>query len=238
MNALAKIIRIAAILLVGLTAAVALLSGAGTTCVALGAEKYESMLAILPYKWLYVFYVLATLAASVYALFATVELVRSQPGAYRDAVISMLLVLVFGLAQVITSRALRGKSMPNDLRVYLSLFTLIVLGLLRIPPIWQQVGLGGSPGGAGRLVAGTSLFAAGISVLTVQYWAGPTHTFGGLNLADVWQSSLAVVGWGLLTASIYVFIRPMIQPALPDWAKSIIIRRYGRRIFRGDTDLA
>jgi hypothetical protein len=209
---LAKILRIVAILLLGLTAVVALLSGAGSTCVALGAEKYASMSALAPFKWLYVFYVLATLAASIYAIYATVELIKRKEKAYRDALIALAAILLLGVAQVVTSRALRGKSMPNDLRVYLSLLTLLVFLLLRIPRIWNQLGAG-QPGSSGDLAAGVTLFLAGASLLTVQFWAGPTHTFGGFNFADIWHTPLAILGWILLGGGCLALAWDVTRPA-------------------------
>jgi hypothetical protein len=203
---LGKIMRIVAIVLLGLTAVFSLMAGIGTTCVAFAAEKYTSMAAITPFKWLYVIYVVLTIAASLYAVRATVSLVRGRPGAYKAAVLAILACLVLALAQVISSRLLRGKSMPNDVRVYISLLALIVFLLLRIPAIWQQSGLG-SPGGGGGsgLAAGTALFLSGASVLTVHLWAGPTHTFGGVNFADVWHTQLAILGWGLVALSLAVY---------------------------------
>ena len=44
-----KFLRFIGIVFMGLTAAFTILGGVGTTCVALAAEKYDSMLAIAPY---------------------------------------------------------------------------------------------------------------------------------------------------------------------------------------------
>jgi hypothetical protein len=47
-----KFLRFIGIVFMGLSAAITFLGGARTTCVALAAEKYDSMVAIAPYKWL------------------------------------------------------------------------------------------------------------------------------------------------------------------------------------------
>ena len=60
-----KVLRWVGIILMGLTAAFTIMGGAGTTCVALAAENYDSMVEIAPYKWLYVIFVIATIAAGV-----------------------------------------------------------------------------------------------------------------------------------------------------------------------------
>lgn len=202
---LGKILRIVAIILLGLTAVFSLLGGIGSTCVAFAAEKYPSMSAIVPYKWLYMLFVFLTIAASLYAVRATVNLIRGRPGAYRQALIAILACLGLALAQVISSRLLRGKSMPNDLRVYISFLALVVFLLLRIPRLWQQSGLGNPGSGGAGLGAGAALFLSGATVLTVHLWAGPTHTFGGINFADVWHTQLSLLGWGLIVASLLVF---------------------------------
>ena len=45
-----KILRGIAVTLMGIAVAITLLAGVGTTCVAIGAENYESMAALVPYK--------------------------------------------------------------------------------------------------------------------------------------------------------------------------------------------
>jgi hypothetical protein len=200
---LGKIIRIAAIILLGLTAVFSLLGGIGSTCVAFAAENWESMAAIVPFKWLYMIYVVLTIAASLYAVRATVNLVRNRPGAYREAILAILACLLLATAQVISSRLLRGKSMPNDIRVYVSFLALVVFLLLRIPRIWQQSGLDRpNTGGGTGLAAGPALFLSGVTVLTVHLWAGPTHSFGRVNFADVWHIQLTALGWALIAAGL------------------------------------
>jgi len=67
-----KLLRFLAVILMGLTAAFTVLSGAGTSCVALVAEKYGSKMAsIVPYKWLYLIFVLVTIAIGILGLRTT-----------------------------------------------------------------------------------------------------------------------------------------------------------------------
>jgi hypothetical protein len=197
-----KIIRIVAIILFGLTVVFSLMAGIGSICVALGAEKYGSMAALAPFKWLYQLLVVLTIGASLYGVKALVDLVKNREAAFKEALIALIACLGLALVQVIASRILRGKSMPNDLRVYISLVTLLVFGLLRLPPVWNRTGMGRPGGDSGALAAGLSLFSAGVAILTVQWWAGPAHTWGGVNFADTWHTQLAVLGWSLVAGSI------------------------------------
>jgi hypothetical protein len=199
---LGKALRIAAIILFGLTVVFSLLAGIGTSCVALGAEKYASMRTLVPFKFLYLIFVVLTIAASLYGIRALIGLVKNRPAAFKEALWALFACLALAVAQVAASRLLRGKSMPNDMRVYISLITLVVFLVLRIPRIWSQAGIDGAGGDTGSLAAGASLFICGIAVLTVQWWAGPTHTFDGVNFADAWHVQLAVLGWGLVVGSL------------------------------------
>lgn len=195
---LAKLLRILGIILMGLTAVFTLMSGAGTTCVALAAEKFgPNMAPIAPYKWLYVLFVLVTLAIGVMGVRAVVLLVKGRANAYRYTLITLVSGTAVGVVHMLVSRALRGKSMPVDAVVYATLITVFVFLLFRLPGIRQMVDYS-KPGSASGAGGGLAAIMAGAAVLTVQYWAGPTHTWGGVNYADVWHSAFLVVGWGLV----------------------------------------
>ncbi len=74
-----KFLRIVGLILLSLTAIFHLMGGIGTTCVALGAEKYDSMAGIIPFKWLNQLFVVVTIAIAVYAIRATIRFARSKP---------------------------------------------------------------------------------------------------------------------------------------------------------------
>jgi hypothetical protein len=195
---LGKILRLLAIVLLGLTAVFSLLGGIGTSCVALAADKYGSMAVLAPYCWLYIVYVLAGIAAGIWGLRALVRLARGKPGAYREALIALVVILIPAALQMITSELLRGASAPANMRVYFTLLTLFVFLLFKIPWLWNQVrfsrpSTGGSEGPAG----GLAMIACGIMILTSYLWNAATHTIGGFNYASVWVVPLGVLG-GLL----------------------------------------
>ncbi len=190
----AKVLRFIGVVLMGLTAAFTILSGAGTTCIALAAETYgDKWAALVPFKWLYILFVIATVTVGVMGVRAVVMLVRGRPNAYRFTLIVLVLGILVGVIHMLVSRSLRGSSMPVDPVVYTTVLTLIVFLIYRIPAIWQGVDYERSQsdnsGGSGA-----AAIVMGILVLTIQYWMGPTHTWGGVNYADVWHTSLLVVG--------------------------------------------
>ena len=73
-----KFLRILGLILLGLTAFFHLMGGIGTSCVALGAEKYDSMVGIVPFKWLYQLFVVTTIAIAIYAIRATVRFGKAK----------------------------------------------------------------------------------------------------------------------------------------------------------------
>jgi len=121
-----KALRWIGIILLGLTAAFTIMGGAGTTCVALAAEKYDSMVEIAPYKWLYVIFVIATITAGVLMVRGMIMLIKRKPNAYRDTIIALISGIVIGAIHMIVSRNLRGSSMPVDAVTYTSVLTLIL----------------------------------------------------------------------------------------------------------------
>ena len=191
---LGKSLRIVGIILLGLTAVITLLSGIGTTCVALDAAKYE-MDGIAPFQWLYLLYVLAGVIIGVVGIWATVGLVKGKSGAYRLSLIALVLGLLTGGLHMATSRSLRGSSMPTDFIVYATILTLIVFLLFRLPGIWNMLNLNRKDNDISGMGAGVAMIVGGIAALTVQYWAGANHMINGINYADVWHTQIAIIGW-------------------------------------------
>lgn len=191
---LGKSLRIVAIILLGLTAVITTLSGIGTTCVALDAAKYE-MDGIAPYQWLYLLYVLTGVTIGAIGIWATIGLIKGKSGAYRTGLIALILGLLTGGLHMVTSRALRGSSMPTDFIVYATVLTLVVFLLFRIPGIWNMLNLTYKDDDISGMGAGVAMIVGGIAALTVQYWAGANHTINGINYANVWHTQIAIIGW-------------------------------------------
>jgi hypothetical protein len=201
-----KILRWVGIILISLTSVFTILGGAGTTCVALAAENYPSMAGIAPYKWLYVIFVIATIAAGVLMARATVMLVRRKPNAYRDTIISLLVGIGIGVIHMAVSRSLResGSSMPVDAVVYTAVLTLIVFLLFKIPGVWAKVDFSQASKGDNETAGGAAAIVTGLFALTIQYWMAPTHTLSGVNYGDAFHTSMAIIGWGLVVTGIVI----------------------------------
>jgi hypothetical protein len=192
-----KIIRICAIVLMGLTVAFTLLGGIGSTCAAFLTEHFAAMSPLLPYKWLYQLLVIVSVAIGLWGIRALVGLVKGKTWAYRETMLVLILGGLTALIQIIASRSLRGVSMPTDIRLYITLLTLILFLILRIPGIWEKVNFYHQKGNTTDMAGGLAAISLGMMILTVHLWAGPSHTFDGFNYANVWSLQLTAAGWTL-----------------------------------------
>ncbi|MBC8336593.1 MAG: hypothetical protein ISR59_06855 [Anaerolineales bacterium] len=208
-----KFLRFIGILFMGLTAAFTILGGVGTTCVALDATKYEGMEAIAQFQWLYIFYVLATTAIGILGIRGTIALVRGKENAYRDALIALISGTVIGIVHILTSRSLRGSSMPVDMVVYATVITLIVFLILGLPKVKQLVDFEKSDHNGKTAAGGMTAIVAGMLFLSVQMWAGPTHIFDGVNLADHFHTQMMVGGGILLVVGLGLLIYAAVSSA-------------------------
>lgn len=213
-----KFLRIVGIVLLGLTAVITLLSGVGTTCVALDAAQF-GMDSLASYQWLYIFYVAAGIVIGALGIWATIGLIKGKNSAYRLSLIALVLGLLTGGLHMATSRALRGSSMPTDFIVYATVLTLIVFLLFRTPGVWNRLNLTGQDDDVTGLGTGVALIVGGTAVLTAQDWASLNHMIAGINQADVWHRQFMIIGWlavlpgaVLLLANVLeISIRPLLR---------------------------
>jgi uncharacterized membrane protein len=203
---MAKFLRFIGIVFISLTAFITLMGGIGTTCVALAAEKYGSMAAIAPYKWLYVIFVLVTTAIGVMGVRAVVLLIKRKANAYNYALLTLVLGVVVGVIHMLVSRSLRGSSMPVDAVVYTTVLTLIIFLIFRIPPIWAKVDFANASKSESNTSGGTAAIVSGVMALTIQYTMAPTHTISGVNYADAFHTAMTLSGLGLILLGIGLLI--------------------------------
>lgn len=208
-----KTLRVLGIILMGITSAFTLMAGIGTTCVAVAAESFgPKMAAIAPYSWLYILFVLLTTAIGVYMVKALISLIKKKPKGYRETIISLVLGIIIGVIHMVVSRSLRGSSMPTDGVVYVTVLTLIVFAIFKIPGIWNELYLDGTkPDDSNRIAAAFTLLLCGIAVLTAPVWGATTHIFapGGQNWANAWPIQMNLIGIFLLVTGIFSLISPL-----------------------------
>jgi hypothetical protein len=214
-SGLAKFLRFIGILFMALTAAFTVLGGVGTSCAALFPTKWDSMAPLAAFQWLYILYVLVTTAIGILGIRAVVRLVKGKEDAYKSALLALVIGLVVGVVHILTSRALRGSSMPVDAVVYITLLTLVIFLIFRIPAIWKGVDYVKAPRKEGKKSGGAAAMIAGVLCLTIQFSMASTHTWGGINYADAFHAAMTVVGSAMILLGITLFISDRIPAILP-----------------------
>ena len=207
----AKILRILGIVLMGFSAAMMILGGIGTICIAFWPEKYPTLSMMIPYKPIYQVAAITTILAGLFGARTTVRLRRFQARHLRSAIIILLVSLATAGVKMYFSHKVRGSVAPTNIRFYLSLLTLVYLLILRLPGIWQRVRSDAPDDQSGQIGMGLAAIVAGIPTLTVQFWAASTHTLQGVNYADVWHWQLAALGWGLILSGVVIVLRCWIK---------------------------
>ena len=206
-SGLAKFLRFIGILFMALTAGVTVLAGVGTSCVAFAPTNWgESMAKIAPMQWLYILYVIVTIAIGVLGIRAVVLLAKSRQGAYKAALLALVLGLIVGVLHMITSRSLRDSSMPVDAIVYITILTLVIFLIFRIPAIWSGVDYSKAPRREGKKSGGAAAIVAGALCLTIQFFMAPTHTLNGINYADAFHATMSIVGGLLIITGIGLIV--------------------------------
>jgi hypothetical protein len=201
----AKFLRFIGIVLMGLTGGFTLLGGIGTTCAALFPANFDSMAVLAPFQWLYILFVVTGIAIGVWGIWATIKLVRGTSDSYKMSIQALIAGAVIGFIHIFASRALRGASMPVDAVVYTTVLTLIIFLLFRIPFIWQGVDFTKGDTKSNLPAGGAAAILLGILTLTIQYTMAATHTWGGVNYADAFNTSMTVIGVGLLVLGAGLF---------------------------------
>ena len=206
MDKTGKIIRIIAIIFLGMTAAMNLLGGIGTTCAAFSDNVGYRMAfkELMDYRWLYQILVVTTILVGLAGIWGLIRLVRGSPNVYRDILIILVVGCILAGIHYYASMTLRGKAAPANVKFYINILTLIVFLVFKLPGLREKVNFS-SPGGKNETdtAGGITAIMAGTLMLTVFHWAGPSHTYFQQNWTYVFYVPLVVVGialtlWGVL----------------------------------------
>lgn len=205
-SSFAKFLRFIGIVLMALTGGFTLLGGIGTTCAALAPTNFGSMAALAPFQWLYILFVIAGIALGVMGIRATIMLIKGADKSYSDALVALIAGVVVGFIHIYMSRMLRGSSMPVDAVVYTTVLTLVIFLLFKIPAVWQGVDFAKAKAEKNKPAGGVAAIILGLMTLTIQYTMGATHTWGGVNYADAFNTSMTAAGIGLLLLGAALFV--------------------------------
>lgn len=208
-----KFLRFIGILFLSISALFNITGGAGTTCVALNPTGYDGKFdAIASVQWLYILYVIVTVAFGVMMVRAVVLLIKGRDNAYRYSLIALIGATAVGIIHIITSRALRGSSMPVDGVVYATVLTLIIFLLFRIPGVWEKVDFSKAKKKDSETAGGAAAIVVGVLSLTIQHLMAPTHTINGVNYGDAFHLTMTVIGAALLLLGSGLLVRARWEP--------------------------
>lgn len=204
-----RFLRSVVLVFLSLTALITLLGGIGSSCVAFNAEKYgPKMAALIPVKPIFQVLVMVSIAAAVFGVYSIILLGKGRRRSFTMVLIFLLVGLVSSGIQYYYSATLRGSTAPNNMRLYITAFTLILFLLIRLPGLREKFNLEGDRGddsGNSRTAGGAALFLCGLVTVTTPLWAAPTHLIDGVNTVYVLLLPLLVGGAGMITTGLACF---------------------------------
>jgi hypothetical protein len=149
------------------------------------------------YRLLYQILMITTILLGLAGIWALVRLIQRKEESYKNALIILVIGTILGAVQMGASLYLRGKAVPANMKLYTNLLTLIIFLVIRLPGIWEKINFTG-PGdkGEGSLSGGLAAFTSGLVTLSIFFWAGPSHTYLGVNWVELFDQ--IILGFGLL----------------------------------------
>ncbi len=209
-----KVLRISAIIMMGMTAAMNLFGGAGTYCAAFSNNIGYRMAfkALMDYRWLYQIVMVTTVLTGIAGVMALIKLIRGKPGVYRFTLIVLAIGTVLGGTQFFASLILRGAATPANVKFFINLATLLLFLSFLLPGIKDKVDFSQPMEKAEKdSTAGIVSILVGITALTIFAWAGPSHTYFGENWVYVLEIPLLVVGTTLIVGGFITVLRAMLN---------------------------
>ena len=216
-----KSLRFIGIFFLSISALLNIAGGAGTTCVALNPTGFgDSFTAIADWQWLYILFVVVTLAFGIMMARGALLVVKGRQNAYRYAIISLVAAVLVGVIHMVVSRLLRNSSMPVDGVVYTTILTLIIFLIFKIPAVWQKVDFTKTKQKDSDTAGGAAAIVCGAISLTIQYLLTPTHTINGINYGDAFHLTTTVLGWGLVFFGLGLIVASRLNLRWPVLRKS------------------
>jgi len=74
--------------------------------------------------------------------------------------------------------------------------------------------------GSGRMAAAITLLVTGALTLTVQFWAGPSHTWDGTNWAAAFLVTSTLLGLGQVLGGLLILFREQLSLRKPSLASA------------------
>jgi len=192
-----KVLRSVGLIFFGLATAMNLLGGIGTTCAAFLTRQYPPYWALIKQdmQWLYQGLVITTVLIGLVGIWVLIELIRGKKNAFRNALIVLVIGTILSGIQFYYSMQLFGKATPANVKFFSNALTLILFLIFLIQGVRQKVSFTKHEGGTDKETAGgLAAIMVGILLLTTPIWAGPSHTYQGMNWVHLLQTELNISG--------------------------------------------
>jgi len=203
------VLRIVAIVLMGMATVFTLLGGVGTACVAWNAPMYgPGFAAFVPFMPVYQNFVYVGVFTALIGAIVVYALVKGDRWAYWGAVGTLIIGLAASALQMFYTSTLKGVSFfqtpPTNMRFYITMLTLVFFLILLIPGIKERATMSGpwKSKGSGAMTGGVTAIVTGIIAMTTPFWAAESHTIDGNNLVYVFETPLMVFGLVVLLTGV------------------------------------
>lgn len=217
---LGKTLRVVAIIFMGLTGAMNLMGGIGTSCAAFLTKDYPPYWVLIKsdLQWLWQSFVVLTTLIGVANIWSVIQLSRGKENAFRNAVIVLALGTLVNGIHVYSSYTVLEGIMPVLFVFLANVITLLLFLLLRLPGIRDRVDFGRSgDDGVGQMAGGLAAIVIGLVVISTSLWVGDTHVYEGVNWTHLLEEFL--VGSGIASMSMGALL------VLPPGVRDFIARR-------------
>ncbi|MCK5053055.1 MAG: hypothetical protein KAR65_02180 [Anaerolineales bacterium] len=213
-----------AIIFMGLTTAMNILSGVGTSCAAFLTKNFPMFWDILRVDllWLWQSFVVVTSLIGLAGVWSTVQLVRGKSNAYRNAMILLILGSIVNGIHVYYSQTVLDGILPIIFTLLANVITLVLFIILGTPGLREQIRFDseGDPV-TGATATGLTAFFVGVILISTSHWAGPSHTFDGVNLVHVLRIPLLAGGTIFSMGGLAILLWTALDMSFPE-----TIRRY------------
>ena len=216
-----KVLRTTGIVFFGLATVMNLLGGIGTSCAAFFTRNYPPFWALIKedMQWLYQGLVITTVLIGLAGIWVLIELIRGNKNGFRNALIVLVVGTILAGIQYYYSLQLFGKAAPANMKFYFNVAALIIFLIFLIPGVREKVNFSRKEGGTDmKTAAGLAAIVIGIILLTTPVWAGPSHTYQGVNWVYLLQTELNISGILLTDAGVALIARVFLDVYRQEYA--------------------
>lgn len=186
--------------------------GIGTSCVAFNLESYPAYSMIADYQWLWQSFVIITTLIGFAGLIALIQLFKGKKGAFVATLIILGLGAIVGGVHMGASAEIIGKAVPANVKFFINVIALVYFFVLALPAMRKYRDNFKQSSKTNRNnAAGVTSIIAGLVLITMPLWAGPSHTIGEVNLVNMLSVEIIVISIVLLTLGTVFLAGPVIE---------------------------